>query len=153
MMQFVTENSMPKQIVSDRGSEFINELFQTVCRNLKAQSKLMTSYHPTCNGMAVKAKSTINKAISHLPSEDKNSWTKHSSRNPCNEHCVINQGYKISHFFIFHSRDACISHGKSLAEQPMQNSLHSRWRLRGRKVLALNQSICRDQTADEDITR
>lgn len=118
-MQYVTENSVPKQIVSDRGFEFISELFQTVCRKLKAQSKLTISYHPICNGMAGKANSTIKKAMSRLASEDKNSWDETISLATL----AINTAYKSRiqniPFFLFHGRDARFPYEEIFAEQLM----------------------------------
>ena len=79
MFRFVCDNSVPREVVSDRGTEFNNELFKKVCENLKAKNKFTTSYHPMANGATEKANSTIKKTLSHLSEEDRFCWDKQMS--------------------------------------------------------------------------
>ena len=74
MFRFICENSVPREVVSDRGKEFNNELFKKVCENLKAKNKFTTSYHPMANGATEKANSTIKKTLSHLSEENRFCW-------------------------------------------------------------------------------
>ena len=106
MFRFVCDNSVPREVVSDRGTEFNNELFKKVCENLKAKNKFTTSYHPMANGATEKANSTIKKTLSHLSEEDRFCWDKQVSLT-----CLaINTSYQSSikeiPFFIHHGRDA-----------------------------------------------
>ena len=106
MFRFVCDNSVPREVVSDRGTEFNNELFKKVCENLKAKNKFTTSYHPMANGAKEKANSTIKKTLSHLSEEDRFCWDKQVSLT-----CLaINTSYQSSikeiPFFIHHGRDS-----------------------------------------------
>ena len=79
MFRFVCENSVPREVVSDRGTEFNNELFKKVCEKLKANNKFTTSYHTMANGATEKANSTIKKTLSDLSEEDRFCWDKQVS--------------------------------------------------------------------------
>ena len=106
MLQFITQNSVPKEIVSDRGSEFTNSLFQKVCKYLMAKSKLTTSYHPMANGMCEKMNGTIKKTLSHLAKDDRFTWDDQLPFATL----AINTSFQSSiceiPFFLFHGRDA-----------------------------------------------
>ena len=50
MLKFICNNSVPKEIVSDRETEYNNEIFKKMCNNLKSKNKFTTSYYPMANG-------------------------------------------------------------------------------------------------------
>jgi transposase InsO family protein len=106
MVQFISNNSVPKEIVSDRGSEFISELFTKTCKLLEAKNKFTTAYHPMANGLTEKANSTIKKTLSHLAKDDRFTWDDQLPTAVL----AINTSFQTSiqeiPFFLFHGRDA-----------------------------------------------
>ena len=121
MFRFVCDNSVPREVVNDRGTEFNNELFKKVCENLKAKNKFTTSYHPMANGATEKANSTIKKTLSHLSEEDRFCWDKQVSLT-----CLaINTSYQSSikeiPFFIHHGRDARLPFNDLVNKSPEIN--------------------------------
>lgn len=106
MVTFISENSVPKEIVSDRGSEFISELFTKTCALLKARNKFTTAFHPMANGLTEKANGTIKKTLSHLAKDDKFTWDEQLPTAVL----AINTSFQTSiqeiPFFLFHGRDA-----------------------------------------------
>jgi len=106
MVTFISDNSVPTQIVSDRGSEFISELFTKTCNMLQAKNKFTTAYHPMANGLTEKANSTIKKTLSHLAKEDRFTWDEQIPTAVL----AINTSFQTSiqeiPFFLFHGRDA-----------------------------------------------
>ena len=106
MFRFVCDKSVPREVVSDRGTEFNNELFKKVCEKLKDKNKFRTRYHPMANGAKEKGNSNIKKTLSQLSEEDRFCWDKQVSLT-----CLaINTSYqsriKEIPFFIQHGRDA-----------------------------------------------
>ena len=39
-------HGLPKSIISDRGTQFVADFWQALCRCLKIEAKLSTPYHP-----------------------------------------------------------------------------------------------------------
>jgi hypothetical protein len=106
MISYITDNSVPKEIVSDRGTEFCNDLFKRVCKTLQSKNKFTSAYHPMANGATEKANSTIKKTLSHLSAEDRFMW---DAQLPLTV-LAINTAYQTSikeiPFFLHHGRDA-----------------------------------------------
>ena len=43
---YLPHHWIPRAIVSDRGSQFVNGFWKTVCEKLKITQRLSTAYHP-----------------------------------------------------------------------------------------------------------
>jgi transposase InsO family protein len=48
---WIARYGIPVIVTSDRGRQFISEVWQSVCRRLNICHKLTTAYHPQANGM------------------------------------------------------------------------------------------------------
>jgi hypothetical protein len=118
-IQFVSENSCPLNIVSDRGSEWINNIFQQVVKTLKIKLNLTTAYHPMANGKTERMNGVIKTCLSHVSSTDQLTWDESIP------HVIlaINTAYQTSigdiPFFLFHGRDAQLPYEDLLCEQPI----------------------------------
>ena len=55
-------HSLPRLIVSDRGSQFVGDVWQTICRMLRITTRLSTAYHPQTDG-ATEHKNTDIEAV------------------------------------------------------------------------------------------
>jgi transposase InsO family protein len=119
LMQFIAANGCPLEIVSDRGGEFVNELFNEVLRKLKIKTQLTTAYHPMSNGLTEKMNSVCKRALSHLSSDDKFTWDDSVPLVTL----AINTAFQTSindvPFFLFHGRDAHLPFGDFLSKQPI----------------------------------
>ena len=73
-VQYVTTYGAMEQVVSDRGSEFISELFQSVCKRLQTESHLTTAFHPSANGLCERYNGVLKNTIKGLSINDKHSW-------------------------------------------------------------------------------
>lgn len=47
---FIRHHGLPRSIVSDRGSQFLGHMWQTVCKLLRIHHRLSTSFHPETDG-------------------------------------------------------------------------------------------------------
>ena len=43
--QFILRHGIPKRIASDQGTEFMNQVFKTICKTLKIEQMFSTAYH------------------------------------------------------------------------------------------------------------
>ena len=121
LLKFVSDNSMPQTIISDRGSEFVNELFKTVCNNLKAKCKLTTAYHPMANGCTERANGTIKQALSHLAAEDMLNWDKMLPLATLAVNTAYHSQISEIPFFLFHGRDARLPFNELINKSPRIN--------------------------------
>lgn len=56
---FVGYHGLPETMVSDRGGQFVNELWGTLCRMLKIKRNLSTAYHPQSDGQTERMNAVI----------------------------------------------------------------------------------------------
>jgi len=121
MMQFITNNSSPKEITSDRGSEFHCKLFQETCSMLNSKNKYTTAYHPMANGLTEKYNSTIKKVLSNICATDQLTWDDQLP----SALLAINTSFQTSineiPFFLFHGRDARLPFNDIINKQPPIN--------------------------------
>ena len=50
---------IPKQILSNQGSQFLSAVMKEVCRLLSVKQMVTTPYHPMCNGLVEKFNGTL----------------------------------------------------------------------------------------------
>ena len=55
-----TRLEMPKEIISDQGTEFEGELFTELCKSLKISKLSISPYRPSTNGMMERYHRTLN---------------------------------------------------------------------------------------------
>jgi transposase InsO family protein len=65
----------PKEVISDRGSEFTSRLWQTVCEKLKLRSKLSTAFHPQTDGQTERVNQTLEIYLRHFVSYHQDDWS------------------------------------------------------------------------------
>ena len=106
MTEYICENSVPKEIVADRGSEFINDLFKRTCELLNSKNRYTTAYHPMANGLTEKTNSTIKKALSNLCENDKFTWDAQLKFATLAINTAVQTSINEIPFFLFHGRDA-----------------------------------------------
>lgn len=154
MVTFIAENSVPEQIVSDRGSEFTNDLFQEVCRRLQAKSNLTTAYHPMSNGLVEKNNSTIKKALSHLSGNDQFTWDESLPFVTLAINTAFQTRILDVPFFLFHGRDANLPYAEVMGKPQINYSCDTNYAaemtLRLNKAFTLvtqNSKISHDKSA------
>ncbi|KAK3762630.1 hypothetical protein RRG08_051811 [Elysia crispata] len=55
--------SVPEEILSDQGTQFISDCMKEVCRLLGVTQSTTTPYHPMCNGLVQKFNGTLKKML------------------------------------------------------------------------------------------
>ena len=68
---------VPRQILSDQGSQFVSEVMQEVYRLLSIQHITSTPYHPQANGLVEKFNGTLKSMIKKLCLERPSDWDRY----------------------------------------------------------------------------
>jgi len=68
---------VPRQILSDQGSQFVSEVMQEVYRLLSIQHITSTLYHPQANGLVEKFNGTLKSMIKKLCLERPSDWDRY----------------------------------------------------------------------------
>ena len=50
---------IPREILSDRGTQFTSQLMSEICRLISVKQKFTTPYHPQCNGLNERFNGTL----------------------------------------------------------------------------------------------
>ena len=78
---FVTEvfvhYGFPVRIVSDRGTQWNNDFFKSVCSALSIQLRMSTAHHAQTNGLVERTNEPVEAAIRHYVSPDLEDWDDH----------------------------------------------------------------------------
>ena len=73
--RFIAVFGIPSVIITDRGGEFVSNVFNDFCNNVGILHKKTTAFHPQSNGFLERQHRIIKTALRAL--EDKSKWAKH----------------------------------------------------------------------------
>ena len=68
---------IPKEILSDQGSQFLSAVMKEVCRLLSVKQMVTTPYHPMCNGLVEKFNGTLKNMLRRMCSEKPKDWDRY----------------------------------------------------------------------------
>ena len=70
-------HGIPLDIVSDRGPQFISQVWKAFCRALGASVSLSSGYHPQTNGQTERANQDLEVALRCVAAKNPTSWSTH----------------------------------------------------------------------------
>lgn len=65
---FYRHHGVPAAIVSDRGGQFVSQLWKRVCQLLKIERRISTAYHPETDGATERANVEVETTLSRVVS-------------------------------------------------------------------------------------
>ena len=74
LKEYICIFGAPKTIVSDRGTEFNNEIVDTMLKNLGVEHRVTSSYNPRANGLTERANQSLISALRKHVETDHLSW-------------------------------------------------------------------------------
>jgi len=74
VLNIVLKFGAPGQILTDRGSNFLSDLFKNVCRLLRIKKVQTTAFRPVSNGSLEKSHRVLAEYLRHYVSEDQTDW-------------------------------------------------------------------------------
>jgi hypothetical protein len=70
----ICRHGCPKEILTDRGTHFVNEMLNSLCNELGVKHRLSTAYHPQTNGLVERFNRTLCEALAKFSNENKDNW-------------------------------------------------------------------------------
>ena len=67
---------IPRQVLSDRGSQFTSAMMDEVLRLLAVKGLRTTPYHPQCNGLCERFNGTLKKMLRRMAAEQPKEWPR-----------------------------------------------------------------------------
>lgn len=74
--RYVPYHWIPKSIVSDRGSQFVNGLWSRICELLRVNHRLSTAYHPETDGSTERRNQEVETYLRTFVAYEQSDWTK-----------------------------------------------------------------------------
>jgi len=76
MEKIICRYGVPEEIITDQGSAFISDLFETLCYQLAVDKIFTCAYHPQGNGINERMHSTLYTILRSLTGKTSTAWTK-----------------------------------------------------------------------------
>ena len=77
LFEFFTRLGIPKEILSDMGTQFTSNLMKEVGRLLSIAQLTTTPYHPACNGLVEKFNGTLKQMLRRMAAERPKDWDRY----------------------------------------------------------------------------
>ncbi|KAK7789367.1 hypothetical protein R5R35_001223 [Gryllus longicercus] len=74
--KFILVFGIPDMLLTNRGSNFVSEVFAEVCQLLRIKHLHTTAYHPQTNGALERSRRTLKEYLRHYVNEDFNDWDR-----------------------------------------------------------------------------
>lgn len=71
---FVGYHGLPATMVSDRGSQFVGDLWATLCRKLGITRQLSTAFHPQTDGQTERMNAEMERFVRNFCDHDQGDW-------------------------------------------------------------------------------
>lgn len=120
---FYRHHGIPRAIVSDRGTQFVGQLWKRICTLLQIARRLSTAYHPETDGSTERMNQTIEAYIRIFTNYDQDDWV---GLLPYAELAINNRdaaSTKVSPFFLMHGYH--IEPVKFTNDEPMPTGVQS----------------------------
>ncbi|XP_053213836.1 uncharacterized protein LOC128397176 [Panonychus citri] len=107
---FIVENIVcqfgsPKEILSDRGSQFRSKLMAELTGLMQTKHKFTTAYHPQCNGLTERFNATLANMMSMYVDNAHKTWDRALHFVAFAYNSAINSSTGFSPFYLMYGRD------------------------------------------------
>lgn len=75
----ICRHGCPKEILTDRGTHFVNEMLDSLCQNLGTKHRLSTAYHPQTNGLVERFNRTLCEMLAKYANNHQDDWDAYLS--------------------------------------------------------------------------
>ncbi|MEM7284290.1 MAG: DDE-type integrase/transposase/recombinase, partial [Pseudomonadota bacterium] len=75
--QVICRHSAPRQLLSDRGTNFLSKLVKEICRMCDTRKLNTTSYHPQTDGLVERFNRTLLDMLAKMVDADQKNWDTH----------------------------------------------------------------------------
>lgn len=125
-------HGLPKEIVSDRGSQFVSRFWRSFCAQMGIQLSFSSAYHPQSNGAAERSNQALEQFLRCYVSDHHNNWSELLPWAEFARNSAINASSQLSPFMANYGfqpsllPDSFMSQGIPALEEHLQQ-LRSTW--------------------------
>ena len=105
---WVSRFGCPANLHSDRGSNFMSNLFQNMCKELGINRTSTTAYHPQGNAMIERTNRTIGESLAKYVCEHHNTWSDYLPLVMMAYRSAIHSVTKYSPFYLLYGRSCAL---------------------------------------------
>ena len=95
-------HGIPRQIISDRGSQFASQIFKEFCQRLGIRSSMSTAYHPQTDGQTERVNQSLEQYLRIFSEHRPDDWAKLLSAAEFAYNNAAHESTGLSPFFIEH---------------------------------------------------
>ena len=97
--EIICHHGVPKEILSDRGTPFVNKVVDSLCKKFQTKHGLTSSYRSQTNGIVERFNQTLRKCIAKLVHSENKEWDQYVMLlySHIEQKNIVQQ---ITHFFI-----------------------------------------------------
>ncbi|EXX63870.1 gag-pol fusion protein [Rhizophagus irregularis DAOM 197198w] len=118
----ICHHGCPKEILTDHGSHFVNEMLNSLCNELGVKHRLSTAYHPQTNGLVERFNRTLCEALAKFSNENHDDWDMYVSSALFAYRVRKQSTTRHEPFYLMYGRDAVLP--VDFAVKTMQAELH-----------------------------
>jgi len=75
--EIICRHGVPEEMLSDRGTSFLNQVIKELCERFQTKHRLTSSYRPQTNGMIERFNRTIGECIAKLLTDKEKEWDEY----------------------------------------------------------------------------
>jgi len=75
--EIICRHGVPEEMLSDRGTSFLNQVIEELCEKFQTKHRLTSSYRPQTNGMIERFNRTIGECIAKLLTDKEKEWDEY----------------------------------------------------------------------------
>jgi hypothetical protein len=118
----ICRHGCPKEILTDRGTHFVNEMLDSLCDELGVKHRLSTAYHPQTNGLVERFNRTLCEALAKFSNENQDDWDIYVPSALFAYRVKRHSTTRHEPFYLMYGRDAVLP--VDFAVKTMQAELH-----------------------------
>jgi hypothetical protein len=99
---------MPKTLLTDRGTNFLSRLFQEICKLLRIDRLLTTSYKPSTNGLCEHENKSLKDMLLHFVNNRHDDWDDYLPFVLFAYRTSVHSSTHETPFYLMHGRDATL---------------------------------------------
>ena len=106
--EIICRHGVPQEILSDRGSSFVNKVIDELCQTYQTKHRLTSPYRPQTNGMVERFNRTLGECIAKLSYDNEKEWDHFLEATLLAYRTKIHKTTGYTPFYLVHGREAVL---------------------------------------------
>jgi len=118
----ICRHGCPKELLTDQGTHFVNEMLNSLCKRLGIRHRLSTAYHPQTNGLVERFNKTLCELLAKYSSEWKEDWDVFLPSALFAYRTMRQNTTRYEPFYLTYGRDATLPIDLEIPVEPLEES-------------------------------